>query len=185
MIYRYRALIPDSKVFFRIYEVESNMTLFHFNNFILNDLAFSKDQMVVFEGYDAAGSLNSEYGMFDLGDGTIDSVTFADLVKKEENEIHYVYDLRTNRYISLVFEGEVEVTPRVSYPILVDGKGHNPEQFSEKYIDDDVPQPIKSNTVQINDDDEDLDDIDDDDEEGDDDEDGKEIYDEDEFSEEK
>lgn len=159
------------------------MTLFHFNSFILNDLDFSKDQMVVFEGYNDKGVLSGEYGMFDLGDGAMDSVTFGDLVSREENEIHYVYDLHTDRYITLIFEGEAEFNPRASYPLLVDGKGHNPDQFSDKYIDDDVPQPIKSNNVQINDDDLD-DDIDDDDDDDDDDE-GEEIFDEDEFAEEK
>ena len=187
MIFRYRAIIPDSKIFFRVYEVKSGMTLFQFNSFILNDLDFSKDQMVVFEGYDAKGNLTSEYGLFDLGDGTMDSVTFSDLVSKEENEIHYVYDLHTDRYISLIFEGEVEKTPWTDYPVLVDGKGHNPDQFSAKYIDDDVPQPIKSNTAVINDDDEDLDDLDDDDDNDDEDGDGEgeEIYDENEFADEK
>lgn len=133
MIYTYRATIPESKVFFRVYEIESDMTLFAFNSFILNDLGFAPDQMVMFRGYDKDGVLCSEYGMFDLGDGAIDTVSFEKMFKKGEKEFHYVFDLKQNRYMRFVYEGEAEYSSRTSYPHLVAEKGHNPDQFSARY----------------------------------------------------
>ena len=87
MIFKYKATIPESKTFVREYEVKSDMNLFKFNSFILNDLGFAPDQMVIFRGIDANGVLCSEYGLFDLGDGSMDKVTFADVVAKGETEL--------------------------------------------------------------------------------------------------
>jgi len=135
IIYRYRATLPQSKVFYRIYEVKSNMTLFAFNSFILADLEFAPDQIVMFEGCDAEGYLCSEYGMFDTGDGTMDCVTFEDTLKKGEPILNYIYDISDDRYIRLEFIDEVKFMPMRSYPHNSEGKGHNPDQFSSHYED--------------------------------------------------
>ncbi|MDD2293214.1 MAG: hypothetical protein PHD07_03255 [Bacteroidales bacterium] len=135
MIYTYRALIPESKVFFRVYEVKSEMTLFSFNAFILNDLGFAPDQMVLFRGYDKKGVLCSEYGLFDMGDGAIDAVSFEKMIRKGEVEFHYVFDLREERYIRFLYEGEGEFSNKISYPCMISEKGRNPDQFSKRYED--------------------------------------------------
>ena len=135
MVYKLKATIPISKVFMREYEVYPEMNLFSFNRFILNDLSFGLDQMVIFRAFDANGKMTSQYGMFDLGSGTIDNVTFADLIEKGEIHIEYCYDFRNNRIIYIDFEGEDEVNRKLSYPCVVAEKGHNPGQFSDKYED--------------------------------------------------
>jgi len=184
MILKIRATIPESKVFFRVYEVKGDMTLFKFNSFILGDLGFAPDQMIVFEGYDAEGTLRSEYGMFDLGDGAIDKVTFEDIMARGETEVRYVFDLRSERYVKLVFEGECDPIAMRAYPCLVEEKGHNPDQFSAKYEEyEELPKaPSKAYPKDEGDDlDDDLDDEDEDEDEEEDDE-TEEIFDEDEFS---
>lgn len=133
MIYIYKASIPESKIFMRVYEVRSDMTFFEFNSFINNDLGFSPDQMIIFEGY-KNGTLTGEYGLFDMGDGAIDSVTFKMLHQKGEDEIHYVFNIRSDRYIKLDYIGEAPASGRISYPRTTDEKGRNPDQFS-KYED--------------------------------------------------
>ena len=135
MIFKYKATIPESKTFVREYEVKSDMNLFKFNSFILNDLGFAPDQMVIFRGIDANGVLCSDYGLFDLGDGSMDKVTFADVVAKGETELQYCYDVRNDRVIKLLYEGEEEGSPRYSYPRTTFEKGRNPDQFSKKYED--------------------------------------------------
>ena len=85
MVYQFRATIPESKIFFRVYEIKGDMSLFKFNLFLVDDLGFSPDQMVLFEGYDAAGTLCSEYGLFDLGDGSMDTVTFDKVAARGES----------------------------------------------------------------------------------------------------
>ena len=187
MVYRFRATIPESKVFYRVYEIKGEMTLFKFNGFIVDDLGFSPDQMVLYEGYDETGAPGGEYGLIDLGDGAMDTVTFDDVVQRGETELHYLFDLRNDRYIRLVLEGETSFSPLRVYPCLIDEKGQNPDQFRVRYEEaPPVPKlhPFRDPSVQDDLDDDDLDD-DDDEDEGDDDkifdgEEGEELYDEDE-----
>ncbi len=129
MICRFKASLPNSKVFMREYEVKPEITLYEFHEFLLNDLSFSPDQMVIFRGRNAAGKIASEYGLFDMGDGAMDEVTVGDLLKKEENVLEYAFDLFKDRYIILSYLGEGEYMPRNSYPRLVAEKGRNPDQF--------------------------------------------------------
>ena len=187
MVYQFRATIPESKIFYRVYEIKGDMTLFKFNSFIVDDLGFSPDQMVLYEGY-TDGKLTSEYGLFDLGDGAMDTVTFDKVIAKGETELHYCFDLRNNRYILLVFEKECEqVTLRI-YPYTSDEKGQNPDQFRARYEEAPVVPTLhpqrdgKRSSKEEDFDDDDFDDEDDDDEDEDDDKifDEEEVYDKDE-----
>lgn len=135
MIYIYKASIPGSKVFMREYEIKSETTLYRLHDFLVDDLDFSPDQMVAFRGLDANGRIVSEYGLFDMGDGTMDMVTLQKTLAKGEESLLYVFDLRKDRVIKLTFIGETEQSPRASYPRLVAEKGHNPEQFGNGYDD--------------------------------------------------
>lgn len=136
MIYKFRASIPGSKVFMREYEVEGGSTLYEFNRFLVNDLGFSPDQMVLFKGIDNSGKERSEYGLFDMGDGSMDEVTVERVVtRRKEVELHYLFDLRRSSYIRLDFIELLQEQPRASYPRLVAEKGRNPEQFSKSYED--------------------------------------------------
>lgn len=137
MIYKYRASIPGSKVFMREYEIKGDTSLYKLHDFLQNDLDFSPDQMVAFRGVDKSGKTRSEYGLFDLGDGSMDMVTLEKTVGKGEIILEYVFDIRKDRVINLTFMEEVEMRPRVSYPRLVAEKGRNPEQFASGYDDSD------------------------------------------------
>lgn len=182
MILKFRATIPESKIFFREYEVKGDMTLFKFNSFILNDLGFAPDQMVIFEGYDKDGVLCSEYGLFDLGDGTMDKVTFDMVLARGEIELHYVFDLHTDRYVKLVFVEEGIYAAMRSYPYLVDGKGQNPDQFSARYEEYEELPKSPSKVTPSPDADFDDEDDEDDDEDGDGDDGEDIIFDEDELA---
>lgn len=149
MVYRYRALIPESKNFVREYEVKSDTTLYSFNKFIINDLGFSPDQMVLFRGYDVEGNLGGIYGLFDLGAGSMDQVTLEMVVEKGELELEYCFDLRTKRYIRLLFDGEAEEVQRVSYPRTTAEKGRNPDQFARKYEEFDNFQIINEEAEEV------------------------------------
>jgi len=186
MVHLFRATIPESKIFYRVYEIKGDMTLFRFNSFITDNLGFSPDQMVIFEGYNEKGELCSEYGLFDMGDGAMDTVTFDKVIERGETELHFVFDLRNDRYIRLVLEGETGYLPMRAYPALVEEKGQNPDQFRARFEEEPaVPKlhPVRDDKYAAFDDD--LDDLDDeeDDEDGDDDKmfadgEGEELYDE-------
>ena len=184
MVYQFRATIPESKIFFRVYEIKGETTLFKFTSFINDDLGFSPDQMVLYEGYDEHGELSSEYGMIDLGDGAMDTVTFDKVLKRGETELRYLFDMRNNRYIRLVLEGEAEFSPLRIYPCLVDEKGQNPDQFRPRFEEEPaVPKlhPFRDPKAALEDDDLDDEDLDDDDDDDDDDEDDDKIFDEEEL----
>jgi len=143
MIYRYKASIPGSKVFMREYEIKGETTLYRLHDFLVNDLDFSPDQMVAFRGLDENEKLRSEYGLFDMGDGSMDMVTIEKAIKKGEVNLLYVFDLRKDRVIKLTLMGEVEESRRASYPRLVAEKGRNPEQFANGYDDmDQYSEPM-------------------------------------------
>ena len=119
----------------REYEIKGETSLYKLNDFLVNDLDIAPDQMIAFRGQDAAGKVKSEYGLFDMGDGSIDMVTIEKTIAKGEEILEYVFDLRKDRVITLSLIGEVAAHPRASYPRLVAEKGRNPEQFANKYED--------------------------------------------------
>lgn len=179
MIYRYRATIPESKVFFRVYDIPSDFTLFDLHSFVLDDLDFTPDQMVCFEAYSPSGRRTSQYALFDLGQGAMDRVTLEMLEEREERVFNYVFNLRSGRILRFEFLGEAELSPKLDYPCAVDGKGVNPDQFSSKY-EDSIPLPISaSGKGGADDDDPDFDEDDDFDEDGDDNEEEELLVDED------
>lgn len=186
MIIKYRATIPASKRFFRDYIFRDGSSLYSVMEFIQNQLGFVPDMMVLFQGVTSDGKVSHEYGLFDMGDGSIDNVTLADTLKKGETVLRFIYNLSKNLYLDLSFVEECASDMKVSCPYVADEKGHAPGQFSSQYTDDDfedrphgLPKSVPNSDYP---DDEDDDDEDDDDDDEDDDEDGKELYDEDALS---
>ena len=59
----------------REYEVKGSTSLYSYSVYLINDLGFAPDQLVVFRALDKNGKVKKEYGLFDLGDGTMDSIT--------------------------------------------------------------------------------------------------------------
>ncbi len=149
MVYKYKASIPGSKVFMREYEIKGDTSLYRLHDFLVNDLDFSPDQMVAFRGLDEGDRLCSEYGLFDMGDGSMDMVTVEKTIRKGEVNLLYVFDLRKDRVIKLSLMGEVEESRRASYPRLVAEKGRNPEQFANGYDDmDQYSEPADDTAVE-------------------------------------
>lgn len=134
MIYRYKATIPGNKIFMREYEVKDNSSLYAFNTFLINDLGFSPDQMVMFRAL-LKGKVKKEFGLFDFGDGAMDSVFLRELIEEKLTVLQYVYDMYKDRFMTLEFISNEEELPKRSYPRLVAEKGKNPDQFSDSYDD--------------------------------------------------
>lgn len=178
MVLKYRVSLPSIKGFARLYEVKANMTLYSFHKQMRADMDFPQDQLVLFKALDKDGAVVAKYGIFDLGAGTIDSVTVEQTLKAGAVSFVYFYDTTNVKSVNVTFEGEAEPRKDVVYPLLVEAKGPNPIEFENGYVAyEDLPDDKKKAASQ-DDDDEDFDD--DDDTEETDDEDGEEIYDEDE-----
>ena len=167
MIYKLRATIPSSKVFVREYEIPARMSLFDFNKFIINDLCFSSDQIVVYRAFDESGAMTAVYGLFDIGYGSMDKVTFDQLAERGQNVLHFCYDMHNNSCIVITILGEELEDPRSHYPQTTLEKGHNPDQFSARYEDPQVYIPRGSGGGSAVDDDDDEEDEEDEKDEND------------------
>jgi hypothetical protein len=141
MVYRFKASIAGNKIFMREYEIKGNTSLYSLHLFLQNDLGFAPDQMVVFRGLNSEGKVKSEYGLFDLGDGAMDSISVEKVVNKGEIKLQYVYDIYKDKAIDLDFLSTEEESLKRSYPRLVAERGKNPDQFSDNY--DDFEQMIE------------------------------------------
>lgn len=173
MILKYRVSLPGIKGFARVYEVKDSTTLYSLHKQMRADMDFPQDQLVLFKAMDEKGTVSSRYGIFNLGAGTIDSVTFGQTLKKGEETFYYFYDTTNVKSVILSYEETVEERKGVVYPVLVESKGPNPVEFENGYVAfEDLPDDKKKSIQAGDDDDDDLDDTDDD-------IDTEEIYDED------
>lgn len=189
MILRYRVSLPGIKGFARVYEIRSTSSLYTFAKQMRADMSFPQDQMVLFKAMVENGNVTSRYGIFDLGAGTIDSVTLAQTLKKGEVSFVFFYDTTNAKSVIVSYEGEAEPREGVVYPVLVESKGPDPIEFENGYVAfEDLPDDKKKAPMTDgegwDDDDDDASSDDSDDGEDDDDEDGKEVYDESEGEEE-
>ena len=154
MVYRYRASISGNKFFLREYEIRESMTLYSLHLFLQDDLGFAPDQRVMFKGISAGDEVEKEYGLFDFGDGTMDTVTLGQIHSMGLPVVEYLYDMFARRSIRLEFIGEEEEFAKRSYPRLVVEKGRNPDQFSDGYSD--FEQLEVGDTLSAEDDESDL-----------------------------
>ena len=198
MILRYRVSLPGIKGFARVYEINDSTSLYDFHKRMRDDMSFGRDQLILFKALDLDGDVLARYGMFDLGDGTIDEITLRQTVDRGVAQFTYFYDATNKKSVIVTFEGEVDPAPGRVYPALVEIKGPDPIEFENGYVayedlpedqkhhPGEAPKPFPKDDKDIDDldlsdddlDDEDLDDDDDgDDEESSDDEDGQIIYD--------
>lgn len=188
MALRYRVSLAGLKGFARVYDLKPTTTLYEFHKLLRSELEFPQDQLIQFKALDADGGLVARYGLFDLGAGAVDTVTFKQTVAKGIASFVYFYDVANRKSVIITYEGEVADVPGALYPLLVETKGPVPAEFENGYVAyEDLPDDQKHlRNLKAASDDDDFDDDDDDDLDDDDDdadghdEDGEELYDEDE-----
>lgn len=198
MVYLYRVTLTGIKGFFRLYCMRPETTLYTFHKQMRADMEFAQDQLILFKALDAAGNVVARYGQFDLGSGTVDTVTVAQTVKLGVASFVYFYDVTNRKSVNVTFEGEVEGVAGTS-PYILETKGPNPIDFENGYVAyEDLPNEQRHLPGEPEDEDEkahkmrkkasllpefdpedeeDGDEPEDEEEEYDDDEDGKEIFD--------
>ena len=138
----------------------------------------------MFKALDADGGVVARYGLFDLGNGTVDKITIGDTVGKGVASFIYFYDVPNKKSVIITIEGEEE--GKGPSPVIIDVKGPNPIEFENGYVAfEDLPDSQRHLPGQKPDwlselgsnSDEDKPEDDDDEDEDDDDEDGKEVFD--------
>lgn len=197
MIYSYRVTLAGIKGFYRIYEMSGSTTLYDFHKQMRSDMEFAQDQLIMFKALDDVGGVVARYGLFDLGNGTVDKVTVEQTAKAGVKSFIYFYDVLNKKSVIVTLESIREGNGGI--PMIVDSKGPNPIEFENGYVAfEDLPdsqrhlpgqKPDWDSLEEDDDKDEDEgagsgddssdedDDKDDDDEKDDGDEDGKEVYD--------
>ena len=197
MIYSYRVTLAGIKGFYRIYEMSGSTTLYDFHKQMRSDMEFAQDQLIMFKALDDVGGVVARYGLFDLGNGTVDKVTVEQTAKAGVKSFIYFYDVVNKKSVIVTLESIREGNGGI--PMIVDSKGPNPIEFENGYVAfEDLPdsqrhlpgqKPDWDSLEDDDDKDEDEgaesgddssdedDDKDDDDEKDDGDEDGKEVYD--------
>ena len=197
MIYSYRVTLAGIKGFYRIYEMSGSTTLYDFHKQMRSDMEFAQDQLIMFKALDDVGGVVARYGLFDLGNGTVDKVTVEQTAKAGVKSFIYFYDVLNKKSVIVTLESIREGNGGI--PMIVDSKGPNPIEFENGYVAfEDLPdsqrhlpgqKPDWDSLEDDDDKDEDEgaesgddssdedDDKDDDDEKDDGDEDGKEVYD--------
>jgi len=135
MTYQYRVSLKGIKGFFRVYHINSENTLYSFHKQMRADMEFMQDQLILFKALNDKGEVVARYGLFDLGDGTVDQTTLAQTVGKGVKSFVYFYDVTNKKSVEIAFEGVVgDKKMNVSSPVLVDMKGPNPIEFENGYI---------------------------------------------------
>lgn len=135
MTYQYRVSLKGIRGFFRVYHLNSENTLYSFHKQMRADMEFTQDQLILFKALNDKGEVVARYGLFDLGDGTVDGTTLAQTVKRGVKSFVYFYDVTNKKSVEITFEGVVEdKNMNVSTPTLVDTKGPNPIEFENGYI---------------------------------------------------
>lgn len=197
MIYSYRVTLAGIKGFYRIYEMSGATTLYDFHKQMRSDMEFAQDQLIMFKALNDVGGVVARYGLFDLGNGTVDKVTVEQTAKAGVKSFIYFYDVLNKKSVIVTLEGIREGNGGA--PMIVDSKGPNPIEFENGYVAfEDLPdsqrhlpgqKPDWDSLGDDDDKDEDEgdgsgddssdedDDKDEDDEKDDGDEDGKEVYD--------
>lgn len=134
MVYSYRVTLTGIKGFFRVYHLNAENTLYSFHKQMRSDMEFPQDQLILFKAFDASGAVVARYGLFDLGNGAVDEVTVAQVVKKGITSFTYFYDVTNKKSVNVTFEGEAVGAGAVSSPVLAEVKGPNPIDFENGYV---------------------------------------------------
>lgn len=165
MVFRYKVSLPGIKGFARVYEVKDTTTLYSLHKQMRSDMDFPQDQLVLFKAMDDKGNVSARYGIFNLGAGTIDTVTIGQTYKKGELSFIYFYDTTNAKSVIVSFDGQSEERKGVIYPALVETKGPNPIDFENGYVayedlPDDKKKAVEEDDDDWSDDSEDRDDPD-------------------------
>jgi hypothetical protein len=132
MVYRFKITAVFPKDFLRIVEIKDSQTLYTLHEHLQSDLGYAPDQMIVFRTLDKKGGEKNKYGLFDMGHGSIDTLTMAELRRRNELNMQYIFDIRNDRFLNIAFIEEDEASPRKVYPLTADEKGLPPDQFDAR-----------------------------------------------------
>ncbi len=134
MIYKFRMISGDNKVFLRDYEIDSNQTFLEFHKLIQNNLNYDASQLTSFFLTDEKWNKGLELTLIDMDNDAgpaaipMNSVRIKDTLKERKERLLYVYDIFND---SLFFLELMDINVpdcAVKYPICSASVGESPLQ---------------------------------------------------------
>lgn len=154
MIYRFRIVLDVLDDVFRDIEVRENNTLEDLHNAITQAFGFDGTEMASFYLSDDKWNQGEEFGLFEVGDPSIDPVRMMDetclndILSREQTKMIYVYDF-LNMWTFYVELAEItEPIDGTDYPNLLYAHGELPESPPDKNFEaeeDDFNDDLNNN----------------------------------------
>lgn len=135
MIYKFRMISGDKKVFLRDFEIDSKQTFLTFHQLIQRNLRFDSSQLASFFLADENWNKGLELTLIDMeNDGgpaaiPMDSIKIKEILKERKERLLYVYDILND---NLFFIELMDIYPpdcAVKYPICSASIGEPPVQL--------------------------------------------------------
>lgn len=131
IIFRFRMLTDENDNFVRDYEVQSDMTLTQFHEFIAETLEY-EEAMVSFHTADGRWEKIEEFTMMDMGDDgprLMDSVRLDEIMTHIGDRLVYNFDMMQNRAYYLELMVAERANEEFSYPRELFAHGTAPDQY--------------------------------------------------------
>ena len=135
MIYKFRLISGDNKVFLRDYEIDSNNNIIEFHKLIQSNLNFDTSQLASFFLADENWNKGLEMTLIDMeNDGgpaaiPMDSVRIKDILKERKERLLYVYDILNDNLFFIELMDIFTPDCAIKYPICSASIGEPPLQM--------------------------------------------------------
>lgn len=136
MIYKFRMISGDEKVFLRDYEIDSNQTFLEFHNIIQQNLSYDTSQLASFFLADENWNKGLELTLIDMdNDGGLaaipmDSVKIKEIIKEKKERLLYVYDIFTDNSFFIELMEITMPDCSIKYPVCIASIGEPPIQLT-------------------------------------------------------
>ncbi|MGB4329684.1 MAG: hypothetical protein WBJ36_12465 [Tenuifilum sp.] len=165
MIYKFRMLSDEDKLFLRDFEVDADSTFYAFHKAIQENLGFDPGQLASFFLADEQWNKGMELTLIDMQNDTgmaaipMERVKIKELMSNRRERLLYVYDIFADRNLFIELIDIQEPNPDVKYPVCTASVGDAPIQLAEDFafeenISMEEPNEIDELFDELNDDDE-------------------------------
>ncbi|MBI5539019.1 MAG: hypothetical protein HY951_03105 [Bacteroidia bacterium] len=148
MIYKFRMISGDERVFLRDYEVDSNQTFLDLHKIIQDNLQYDSSQLASFFLADESWNKGLELTLIDMeNDGgpaaiPMDSIKIKEVMKEKKERLLYVYDILTENSFFIELMDIYTPDCKKKYPICTVSVGEPPlqsefENISTNPVNDD------------------------------------------------
>ena len=139
MVYRFVLLSDENDFFRRALQIDSEASFLELNNFIIDSLGYTHDEMTTFHICDEAWQMQQEVTLMDMGLGSeydtflMEETPLEALLEEKGQHVFFVFDMLSERGLFMELK---ELIPGQSLekPVITLAEGKAPKQSSS--VDD-------------------------------------------------